>query len=236
MFSAMLDLKQALGHGQNARLVRARNEDCAYPIMIKNSITNFRAYQFSTGLLKTRNSIEADDSMSEFHKHLALNYKNCYGTPEAVDRYYKTGLLSTDNFKSMGRSHLVKVRDLVKFNASLPDDKNKEYAEMFRLQYFGDNTKDDKHFFDHYTLKQADINTVKIFKRRVWAVELLKPDLPKPRTPVLIYVLNFILYPLKFCPKRRVLQMPEYRCVTYRIGSVVHGFSVEFHIPKKFSF
>jgi len=237
IFAAIWDLRQALAAGQNARLQKARNEDCAYPIKVRNSITDFRAYEFTVGLIKTRRQIAEDTSMPAFEKYLALNYKCCYGTEEAVNRYYETGKLSKDNFNGIGRSHLVAVKDLVRFHACLPDDRDKEYAEMFRSQYFDEQTGDEKHFFDHYRLKREhSVYTIQRFKRRVWVIELLKDTEPKARIPWVISILNVVLYPLKYVPKRSVLEMKEYKCVTYRVGNVTNGFSVEFHIPKKFGF
>ena len=237
ILAGIWDLRSALAAGMNARLIRARNEDCYHPIKVKNSVTDFRAYEFSVGLLKTRASIASDERMPAFEKYLALNYRNCYGTEEAVKRYYERGLLSPDNFNGIGRSHLVAVRDLIAFHACLPDEKDKEYAQMFADQYYGETTGNETHFFDHYRLKREhSIYTIQRFKRRLWVVELLKPDVPKPKTPFLIKILNAICYPLKFIPKRSVLKMDEYKLVTYRIGAVTQGLSVEFHIPKKFSF
>ena len=237
IFAGMLDLRSALAAGMNARLIRARNEDCSHPIKVRNSITDFRAYEFSVGLLKTRTQIQADERMPQFEKHLCLNYRNCFGTQEAVDRYYEKGLLSTDNFKGVGRSHLVAVEDLIAFHACQPNCEAKAYAQMFASQYFEGNTGDETHFYDHYRLKREhDIYTISRFKRMVWVVELLKDEQPKAKTPFLIKVLNVILYPSKFIPTKSVLRMKEYRCVTFRVGAVRNGISVEFHIPKKFSF
>ena len=234
IFAAMLLLRTALAAGQNARLIRARNEDCKYPIKVKNSITDFRAYEFSVGLLRTRAGIISDERMPAFEKYLSLNYKTCYGTQEAVERYYETGYLCPDNFKGQGRSHLVAVKDMVHFLITTGDA---DRAEMFRSQYFEESTGNETHFFDLYRLgKEHSIYTVSRFKHKLWVVELLKDDAPKTRIPVLVYVLNFILYPLKYVPQKSVLKMNEYRCVTYRVGAVTNGFSIEFHIPKKFGF
>jgi hypothetical protein len=73
------------------------------------------------------------------------------------------------------------------------------------------------------------------FKHRVWVV-VLYYNHPKYRAPLLVKLLNVLLYPLKYWPEKRVLRMPEYKCVTFRVGDVTNGFAVEFHIPKKFSF
>jgi len=75
----------------------------------------------------------------------------------------------------------------------------------------------------------------KKFKHKVWVV-VLYYNHPTYKAPLLVHVLNVLAYPLKFIPTRSVLQMDEYRLVSYRVGSVVNGWQVEFHIPKKFSF
>jgi hypothetical protein len=80
-----------------------------------------------------------------------------------------------------------------------------------------------------------DKQITKEFKHRVWVV-VLYYNHPRYRAPLMVKALNVLLYPLKYWPEKSVLRMPEYKCVTFRVGSVVNGFSVEFQIPKKFSF
>ena len=75
----------------------------------------------------------------------------------------------------------------------------------------------------------------KKFKHKVWVV-VLYYNYPKVKTPFLVHVLNVLAYPLKFVPQKSVLQMDVYRLVSYRVGSVINGWQVEFHIPNKFSF
>jgi len=231
--AGMLDLRQALAAGQKARLVRARNEDCQHPIRMKTSDENFRNYEFSIGYPATRDSIIAETHRSDFEKYLSLNYKTCYGTEEAMNRYYEKGLLSPDNFKGIGRSHLVKVEDMVHFLLATDD---KERAEMFKQQYLTGEEANKSHFYDFYRYKHGSQWANKTFRRKLWVVELLGKDEPAPRIPALVYMLNWILYPLKYIPRRSVLRMNEYKCVTYRVGAVTNGFAIELHIPKKFSF
>lgn len=80
----------------------------------------------------------------------------------------------------------------------------------------------------------------KRFKHKVWVVARYGKDhklySDKQHIPFYIKLLNVIVYPLKFIPIRSVLKMKEYTIYTYRIGGVTNGYSVEFHIPKKFSF
>jgi hypothetical protein len=75
----------------------------------------------------------------------------------------------------------------------------------------------------------------KKFRHKVWVV-VLYYNYPKVKVPVAVHVLNVLAYPLKFIPRRSVLQMEEYTNYSYRVGSVINGFQVEFQIPKKFSF
>ena len=75
----------------------------------------------------------------------------------------------------------------------------------------------------------------KKFKHKVWVV-VLYYNYPKVKVPLMVHILNFLAYPLKFIPQKSVLRMDHYTNYTFRIGSVVHGYSVEFQIPKKFKF
>lgn len=230
IISGMLDLRRALASGYNARLVKARNEDCSHPIRVKKHDNDFRNYEFSIGYQSTREQIETEGHRTDFEIYLTLNYKACYGTPEAMDRYYETGELCADNFKSMGRCHLVKISDMIEYLEKTGDN---ERAEMFR-KYLED--KDVPHFYDFFKHKHDSAWSVKKFRKKLWVVELLEGNRSNASVPVLVHILNVLLYPLKFVPERRVLKLDYYKLVTYRIGDVTNGFSIEFHIPKKFSF
>lgn len=231
ILAGILDLRRALQAGQNARLIRARNEDCSHPIRVKIHDEDFRNYEFQVGYISSREEICNDSRKSDFEKYLVLNYKTCYGTQEAVNRYYETGLLSPDNFKGYGVSHLVNIKHMVMF-LNLTDDK--ERAEMFRSQYLDESTGDERHFFDFYRYKHGSPWAIKKFRRKLWVVELLGDE--KPSVPLLVKILNVIMYPLKYIPRRSVLKMPEYTNITYRIGGITNGFAVEFQIPKTFGF
>ena len=236
IFAAINDLRHALAAGMNARLIKMRNEDCKYPIRLKEQDTDFRNYEFSNGILQSRASIAADTRRSEFEKYLTLSYKTCYGTPEAKERYYTKGLLSPDNFKGIGMSHLVKVDDMVAFFITTKDER----AKMFANQYLNETTGNERHFFDNFRYEHGGQWTVKRFKRKVWVIELISTDKPKIKLPwmlkTIMTIVNIIVYPLKFVPRRSVLKMDSYKLITFNIGSVVNGLSIEFQIPKKFSF
>lgn len=237
IFAALLILRSALAYGMNVRLVKARNEDCASPIKENYVDEDFRNYEFSNGHLATREDILAETHTSDFEKYLSLNYKACYGTPEAMEKYYKTGLLSLDNFKGIGKCHLVNINDMIYFFNAIND---KDRAEIFKQQYFTEAGQQQKHFYDFFRYMHGSPWAIKNFKRKLWVVETLDKNMPKAKQPVVISIMNAVLSPIyfimKYIPRRSVLRMPKYKCVTYRIGDVTNGFAVEFHIPKKFGF
>ena len=237
IFSAVMSLRSALAAGQNAKLIRARNEDCAYPIRVKKHDTDFRNYEFRVGYMRTRSEIQRDQDMDDFHKHLTLNYKNCYGTREAVENYYQTGKLSADNFKGMGVSHLVRVEDMVRWLMITGDT---ERAQMFRDQYLSDEHCNDRHFWDFYRYKHGSEFAPKYFRKRLWVVVLLDDKTQKPVIPwsqrIPLAILNTLMLPLKYVPKKSVLKMKDYKVITYRVGAVTNGLSIDIHVPKKFGF
>lgn len=240
IFAGVNDLRKALASGYNARLIRLKNEECNYPILEKKHDSDFRNYKFSIGYISSINKIKKDPSRSEFEKHLALNYISCYGTQEAIDKYYKNGELNDDNFKGMGVGHLVNVDDMIKFMEfdNSESGGHVERAKMIRKQYRTPENEDKNNLFDFFTY--GFLYTIKKFKRKLWVVELLNKNEEQPSIPImtkiLIGLINIMVYPLKYIPKRSVLHMNEYKVVTYRVGAVVNGFSIEFHIPKKFGF
>jgi hypothetical protein len=66
-------------------------------------------------------------------------------------------------------------------------------------------------------------------------------DKDQPRvTPLALRILNVLIEPLmflmKYTPRKDVLRMKEYTNITYRVGGITNGFSVQFQIPKAFSF
>jgi len=234
IFAAMLDLRMALASGHKAKLIRMWNEECNFPIEKKSIYGDFRCYEFSYGTPSTVDKIKNDSSLSDFEKHLTLNYHTCYGTENAMNHYYNTGELSKDNFRGVGFSHLVKVADMVNF---FEKDGDIERVRMFKEQYITGEIANNNHFWDFFRLKKgfSQWNVVK-FKHKVWVVALLDDKEKQPRIPVFVHILNVLMYPTKFIPVRDVLRMTEYTDYTFRIGDITNGISVQFQIPKKFSF
>jgi len=232
IIAGLLDLRKALASGYKAKLVRAHNEECEYPIKVKKENQDFRNYEHSIGYGSSVNKINADTSRTEFEKHLALNYVSVFGSEEAMKRYYETGVIGADNIKNMGRNHLVHVDDLIKFLEDSRDSRANIYKQQYRAP---EHANDVTHMFDFFRYKHGSPYAIKKFRSKLWVVQLNGKD-ETASLPVVIKVLNFLMFPLKFIPQRSVLRMPEYKLVSYRVGAVVNGFKVEFQIPKKFSF
>ena len=230
IIAGLLDLRSALAAGQNAVLIKKANEDCAFPIYEKQQDTDFRNYEFSSGHASSIKTITDDDSMSEQAKILSTNYVNRYGTPEAVKHYYETRELSPDNDKGMGKSHLVHIEDYLEY---LLDTKQYDRERLYRRQYYPNHGDTTVHFFDFYRYKQGSPYAKKKFKTKLWVVQLMDD---KVKVPWAVRLLNVFMFPFKFIPKKHVLNMDKYKVVTFRIGSVQNGFSLELGIPKKFGF
>jgi hypothetical protein len=233
ILSGMLDLRQALAAGLKAKLIRARNEDCLHPIRLDAKNRDFRAYEFQSGYATCIKEINLS-ARQDFSKYLTLNYVSVFGTPEAVKKYYTEFQLSKDNFQSVGKNHLVHVDDLIKYLERIQDFTG---AERYRKQYRNLQTIGLANYFDFYKLKQGISEfELKKFKKKLWVVALLDKNEAIPKIPLAINILNVILKPFKYVPKKHVLKMPQYTLYDFRIGSITNGFKIEFQIPKKFSF
>lgn len=234
----MLDLQKCLASGSKGILVRMRNEDCEHPIRVKDPDKDFRHYKHSIGYASSVNQIKNNTNLNEFEKYLSLNYVSVFGSKEAADRYYETGVYGADNFKNQGFNHLVRVDDYIKF---LEDQGDYQRASMYKRQYRAPEHVDDvSHFFDFFRYNAGCPYSIKKFRRKLWVVNMTRNDKVQPRLPlmtrILIGLISALVYPLKYVPRKSVLQMKMYKIVTYRVGDVTNGFSVAFHVPKKFGF
>lgn len=234
-FKALKCLVSALNSGYDAVLIKTRNENCQYPIKSKNVDTDFRNYDNSGTYMRSRKEILDDKSLTEFEKHLALNYKQCFGSPDAAKRYYETGELSEDNFRGVGLAHLVNVTDMIEFYEKSGKDVDTINSLKDIYKNHTQNNLNKKHWYGNFKYKHGSQYSIKKMKRKVWVVRISnKTD--NQTIPIQAKIFKFITKPLKYIPRKDILVMNEYKCITYRIGSIVNGISVEFHIPKKFSF
>jgi hypothetical protein len=171
IIAALLSLRLALQAGYRARLVRALNQDCAFPIRVKKADKDFRNYDFQIAYVTSKDAINARGDLPGFLKHLSTNYLTRYGTPEAVDQYYSTGKLSADNDKGVGRSHLVKASDYIEY---LLETQQRQRAALYQRQYDDNGYDSVSHWFDFYRYKHGSQYAIKKFKRKLWVVDLLE--------------------------------------------------------------
>jgi len=240
MFAAILDLRKCF----KAELVRKWNADCEYPLYnIPKDVTDFRKWTGSGAAMYTSEEIQNSTNYTDFEKHLMLNYHALYGTKESVDCYNKTGELSKGNILGVGKCHLVKVQDLVDFLIKQGDSTDKERIDIFTKQYLTLETAEKRQFYDHVKLITYRGRELKVFKHKLWVVNILgrHNDIivqsPIPRhVNVVMHIINVLVLSLKYIPTRSVLKMKEYTNITYRIGGITNGWSIEIHKPKKFGF
>lgn len=233
IIAGMNDLRKALASGYKSRLVREYNENCQHPIREKHADSDFRNYKHMYGTPTSVNKIMQDTSMTEVQKHLTLNYVSVFGDHEAADHYYQTGELKKKSLHTPGFNFLVHVDDLIQYYR---DEKNFEAAGRLVKQYRApEHVHDVSHWFDFYSYQHGCPYAIKKFKRRLWVVESVPEDV-KVKTPFLVRLISLLVAPLKWIPTKSVLRMEHYRVVTLRIGDVIHGLSVDIHLPKKFSF
>lgn len=229
IIAGMNDLRKCLRSGYKARLVKEWNEKCDYPIIekTKQNVENIENWKSSSSTLWSLDEIKESTSLSDDQKYMMINYCGVFGTDEAIKHYRETGELTADNLRGMGRWHIVKRQDVIDF---LIKNDDADRAACFDLSNGG------RHFIDNFHLKPEYSRTPKKFGKRLWVVEMLDKDQPAPKTPFLVQLISIVVYPLKWLPKKDVLKMKEYKNVTFRWGSVINGFSIEFHLPKRFSF
>ena len=105
------------------------------------------------------------------------------------------------------------------------------------IQKHDDNTK--TYWYDHFVSKSNNQFTPKQYKHKLWVVQLLKTNEPKPNNSKsfnsIIKIINLLSYPLMYIPKKTTLQMPTYKLITFRLGSLTNGYKIEFQLPKKFN-
>jgi len=234
------ELHSALASGQNAKLIRLENELCEYPIMLEITEADASQYRSTGAYLRTRQQILEDNSMSDILKNLTLNYASCFGTRAAVETYNKTGVVSKDNFTGMGVNHLVKITHIIGYLQHTGIKGDLERAQIFIDDYTVDGKNSNKrHFYDTYALINRKERTPKQFNKKLWVVALYKDDVKIEQplsTKFWIAVINWLLFPTKYIPRKSVLKMGDYTNITYRVGDIVHGWSIQIQVPKKFAF
>lgn len=229
IFAAMNSLRKCLASGHNARLNKEWNEKCSFPLVekIKDHRNHPDSWETSSATLQTLDQIQNNTGISDQEKHMRINYCQVFGTDVAIKNYRETGIITPDNVKGVGRAHIVKRQDVIEF---LIKNGELERAKCFDL------SDGNAHFVSHFHLKPAHRRVLRKFNKKLWVVEMLDKKEPKSKVPLMVHIIRVLVYPAKWIPSKSTLKMDEYSLYKFRIGSVTNGFSIEFHIPKKFSF
>lgn len=217
-FKAISSLISCLQAGRNAWLELQENGNQEYPLrekLIKESTDpcawDCACQPFAQDWEERKEVILTSDSYSPMQKKFMTEYTSVFGSQEQYDNYLKTG---DADFRGIGRQYLIKYDDLAR--------KRKEQGIALSPK---------TRFYPMVSLKSR--NKRPLIKGKVLVV-CYNND--KVKTPWWVSLINIVLYPFRFIPKRTVLRMPEYNVYTFRIGSVVNGFCIDIHLPKKFSF
>lgn len=113
---ALSGLISAIEAGKNAWIEIRRNGDQDYPLMIPNpNLDHPKAWTMSYGTIRNEMDIINHKFLNETEKDLTNNYTTAFGSQEAVDRYYETGVLTKENFLGVGICHAVKIEDAIEY-------------------------------------------------------------------------------------------------------------------------
>lgn len=217
-FIAFLNLVSCLRSGHNAWIERQVNGEQSFPLTEANpdlyDINNWEVFSAHhvKDWAKEKERIEKDKKMHPMQKKLQLEYVRAFGTKEEYENYLKTGEAV---FSGIGKQYFVKYED----------------AEKQRIK-MGYQTDEKRTFVINVSPIPQWKRVVKT-NRKVYVVCW---NNEKVNVPLWLKLWNALVYPLKFIPTRSLLRMDEYTLYTFRIGDVRHGYSIQFHIPKKFSF
>ena len=217
-FKAIGNLISCLRDGNNAWIERQENGKQDYPLLEENPDLSKIEYwkcsmqPYSDDWETTKQEILDDPKLLPMAKTLMTEYCTMFGSQQEYDAYLQTGVAK---FGGIGKQFFVKYDDLIKQRKS-------EGTEMDGSTRFYPMVSPIERY------KQVSKTKRKVF--------VIVNDNKEARLPRWVRAINVITYPLRFIPKRSVLRMDDYTNYTFSIGAVSNGYSVEFQIPKKFSF
>lgn len=117
---ALQGLISAIEAGKNAWIEIRKNGEQKYPIMVPNPALNHpREWTMSYGTLRDESKLLDHKFLNETEKDLTYNYTTAFGSQEAIDAYYETGVLTKENFLGMGICHAVKIKDAIEYRKNI---------------------------------------------------------------------------------------------------------------------
>jgi hypothetical protein len=218
-FKAFSNLVSCLRSGNNAWIEKQENGKQSYPLVEDNpDLSKMKYWKCDSQLFardweNNQQEILDDDKLLPMAKTLMTEYTVLYGSQEEYDAYLQTGVAK---FNGIGKQFFVKYDDLLKI-------RKEEGIEM------DSSTR----FYPMVSPIERYKRVLKT-KRKVYVIVMDYED--KKPLPIWLKIINVVTYPFRFIPKQSVLRMDDYTNYTFRIGDVCNGYSVEFQIPKKFSF
>lgn len=218
-FKAFRSLISALQSGYDAVILRRENDaKLSFPIKITHDYKDIDSF-VSTGSYFTNNweKVKKQIEESDLHpiiKDLKLNYTTAFGSEEEYKNYLKTGKVY---FTGMGKCFFIKYKDLIETRK----EENLALNEKTR-------------FVLTIVPKTGKYYEIKKLKRKVFVIGIKSTE--NFNLPIWFKIYRVLVYPFRLIPSKSILNMPEYKKITYRIGGVVNGFTLDLHIPKKFSF
>lgn len=198
-----------LKYGYKCRLAVERNAHSGSPIKVVNPVLD-DPFNWRSTYAVLRNGEISHNFLNETEKDLTENWTTLFGTKEAIEHYKKTGKLTDDAF-GKGKAFPARIDDASKY-------------------------RKDGYDYRHWVSYWSPIDGIQVWVPKKLIFPVFTVYTYRDAVPANIKFLNILLYPFRFIPSYHKLKMDEYTKHTFRIGSVMKGFSVEFQIPLKFSF
>jgi len=215
LFKAFKDLLDCLQAGYDAHITIVKNEHAALPIQIKNPALNDPMnWTMSYGAPAGREEIKYKKHFNDTEKDLALNWGFTFDAYVCVKGHLF-------NSKQAGKTVFVCPH--------CGSRETKQNCIPVKLK------EPEKRTFYTFWKPKDNIScwVNKPMKERVFVIAYYE------KNAVLKWwqkALITIVKPLSYIPDKSVLEMDAYRVITYRIGGVANGYSIDVQIPKKFGF
>jgi len=207
-FKAIKKLIGCLQYGYVAWIEIQENGKQDYPIYERVPLNNIDAWESSHSY---------GVSNWEEEKQRILENKFMHPTQKDLTLNYRTVFGTEEEYKNYLKTGKIKFSGM---------------GKTFFVKNHNDNNSKFR-FVPYVTVKPEYKNKIK--KGKVFVICYYNYN-EKQKLPFWIKLFNFLTYPFKFIPVFSKLKMDTYTNYEFSVGSVRNGFSVEFKIPKKFSF
>ena len=206
LFKALIDFINCVSFGYECSLIRIDNEKCNPFIKRKNPILN-NINNWSSSYGTPENRKELEEK----------KYFNKIERELTLNYYYNFNnylCCNGHNFIFLpGKTRGCPKCGEVNYKQSCKIKKRKKAESVF--------------FYTHWKPKQGIPYYIPDNIGKVWVIKMENKK---------VNLITKILYLLKWIPRKSILNIGNCKNITFRIGSISNGYSVEIQIPKKFSF